>query len=102
MASALIGHTGFVGGNLARQRRFDEFYNSRNVEQIAGRAFDLVVCSGAPAEKWRANQNPEADRVCLDRLWSALRLVSARKVILISTIDVYAAPVGVDEADDVD
>jgi nucleoside-diphosphate-sugar epimerase len=101
MATALIGHTGFVGGNLARQRRFDDFYNSRNVEDIAGRSFDLVVCSGAPAEKWKANQDPDADRRTLDRLWSALRQARAAKVVLISTVDVYARPDGVDEDSDV-
>jgi nucleoside-diphosphate-sugar epimerase len=102
MASALIGHTGFVGGNLARQRGFDEFYRSTNIEEIAGRTFDLVVCSGAPAAKWKANQEPDADRLCLDRLWSSLESVSARKLILISTIDVYARPIGLDEDADVD
>ena len=96
---ALIGHTGFVGGNLARSRPFDECYNSRNIEAIAGRSFDLVVCSGAPAEKWRANRDPDADRRNLDRLWDALCRASAAKVVLISTIDVYAAPDGVDEDD---
>jgi nucleoside-diphosphate-sugar epimerase len=102
MASALIGHTGFVGGNLARRRRFDECYNSTNIERIAGRAFDLVVCAGAPAEKWKANRDPEADRRVLDRLWTALKGASAAKVVLISTVDVYARPVGVDEDDDVE
>jgi nucleoside-diphosphate-sugar epimerase len=101
MASALIGHTGFVGGNLARQRGFDEFYHSSNIEAIAGRTFDVVVCSGAPAAKWKANQDPEADQRCLDRLWSGLGSVSATKVVLISTIDVYARPIGVDEDADV-
>jgi nucleoside-diphosphate-sugar epimerase len=102
MASALIGHTGFVGGNLARQRDFDEFYHSSDIEAIAGRTFDLVVCSGAPAAKWKANQDPDADRRCLDRLWSSLEGVAARKVVLISTIDVYARPIGVDEDADID
>jgi nucleoside-diphosphate-sugar epimerase len=102
MASALIGHTGLVGGNLARQRAFDECYHSKTIDRISGREFDLVVCAGAPAEKWKANEDPEADRRNLDRLWSALREVSAEKVVLISTIDVYARPDGVDEDDDVD
>jgi hypothetical protein len=102
MASALIGHTGFVGGNLARQREFHEFYNSKNIDDIAGSGFDLVVCSGAPAEKWKANKDPLTDRLGIDRLWAALRQATATKVVLISTVDVYARPVGVDENDDVD
>src|SRR5262249_35175102 len=73
-----------------------------DIEEIAGQAFDLVVCSGAPAAKWKANRDPEQDRRCLDRLWANLDRVDAAKVVLISTVDVYARPVAVDEDADVD
>ena len=59
-STALIGYTGFVGSNLLRQRPFDACFNSSNIDQIAGRSFDLVVCCGARAEKWKANADPEA------------------------------------------
>lgn len=98
MTAALIGHTGFVGGNLQRQTRFDAFFNSKNIETIAGRRFDLLVCAGAPAEKWKANQNPEADRENLQRLQRALESVQALRVVLISTVDVYPVPSRVDES----
>ena len=62
MRAALIGHSGFVGSNLARQTRFDSTYNSSNIESIAGQEFDLLVCAGVRAEKWIANANPDADR----------------------------------------
>ena len=97
MATALIGHTGFVGGTLLRQRRFDEMYNSRNIERISGRRFDLVVCAGAPAEKWKANQDPAADWRSLQRLIDALSEVEAERLVLISTVDVFGRPVGVTE-----
>lgn len=32
--AALVGHTGFVGGNLAAQHPFDASYNSKNIEEI--------------------------------------------------------------------
>ena len=96
-SSALIGHTGFVGGNLLRQRPFDALFNSTNIEAIAGRSFDLVVCSGARAEKWRANADPERDQDDIERLTRALARVEARKLVLISTVDVFLDPVGVDE-----
>lgn len=99
MASALIGYTGFVGGNLLRQRRFDELYNSRNIERIAGRRFDLVVCAGAPAEKWKANQDPAADWRSLQRLIDALSEVETERLVLISTVDVFGKPIGVTEED---
>ena len=97
MSSALIGHTGFVGGNLLRQRSFDDCFNSSNIEQIGGRSFDLVVCSGVPAEKWKANAAPERDLDNIERLTRALEHANAQKLVLISTIDVFINPVGVDE-----
>jgi nucleoside-diphosphate-sugar epimerase len=102
MKSALIGHTGFVGGNLLRQHAFDDLYNSKNIESISGRSYDLIVSAGAPAEKWKANQNPEADRAAIQRLMSALENVRARQFMLISTVDVYPTPFNVDEDTPVD
>lgn len=96
-SSALIGYTGFVGSNLLRQHSFDACFNSTNIEQIAGRGFDLVVCAGARAEKWKANAEPERDLDNIERLTRALEQVNARKVVLISTVDVFLNPVGVDE-----
>lgn len=87
MASALVGHTGFVGGSLARQMRFDEFYNSKNIEDIRGCEFDLVVCAGAPGAKWYANEHPDEDFESIVRLLKAIQHVATGKFVLISTID---------------
>lgn len=97
MRTALIGHTGFVGGTLARRAPFDALFNSANIEGIAGQAFDLVVCAGARAEKWRINAEPAMDTAGLQRLTAALAKTTAAYVVLVSTVDVYPAPVGVDE-----
>jgi nucleoside-diphosphate-sugar epimerase len=97
---ALIGHTGFVGGNLLRQHRFDACFNTSNIETIAGRDFGTLVFSGAQAKKWWANQNPEADRAGIQRALDAMRGVTARRVILISTIDVVPQVPGADEGFD--
>jgi hypothetical protein len=96
-SSALIGYTGFVGGNLVRQRSFDDLFNSTNIEQIAGRSFDLVVCAGARAEKWKANAEPEKDRQNIECLIGALEQVNIGKLVLISTVDVFIDPIEVDE-----
>ncbi|HEX4684869.1 MAG TPA: NAD-dependent epimerase/dehydratase family protein [Gemmatimonadaceae bacterium] len=96
-SAALIGYTGFVGGNLLRQRPFTDRFNSSNIDQISGRNFDLVVVAGARAEKWKANADPERDLDNIECLIKALSSVDARKVVLISTVDVFKDPVGVDE-----
>lgn len=95
--SALIGYTGFVGGALLRQRSFDACFNSSNIEEIRGRSFDLIVCCGARAEKWKANAEPEKDLDNIETLTRALSGADAQKLVLISTVDVFLNPVDVDE-----
>src|SRR5690348_13885836 len=95
--AALIGHTGFLGGVLQRQTSFDATFNSKNIEAIGGKTFDLVVCAGAPAEKWKANRAPEADRENIERLIRAIERVDAGYVVVISTVDVFLPPIAVDE-----
>jgi len=99
VARALIGYSGFVGGNLHNQAEFDDLYNSKNIEAIAGKSYDLVVSAGGPAVRWQANQEPEKDRQILKRLMDSLGQVRTRKLVLISTIDVYPRPIEVDEDD---
>lgn len=87
--SALIGHTGFVGSTLLRERAFSDTYNSQNIAAIAGREFDAVICAGAPANMWMANQNPANDEANLLAISSILSSVKAKRFILISTIAVF-------------
>jgi len=96
--SALIGHTGFVGQSLLRQAPFDVLVNSSNVDELRGRSFELVACAGAPAEKWKANRDPAADLAGIERLFSVLREVRADRFVLVSTVDVFETPAGVDES----
>ena len=96
---ALIGHTGFVGSNLRRQRDFAASFNSGSIGEIDGRRFDEVVCAGVSAVKWWANQNPDEDRARIEGLMRHLETITVRHFTLISTIDVYDPPVGVTERD---
>lgn len=102
MASALVGSTGFVGGELRLQTTFDDHFHSTDIETIRGRSYDLLVCAGAPAEKWKANKEPEKDRENLARLMANLAEVRARQAILISSVDVYPVPADVDEDTPID
>lgn len=98
MNRALIGYTGFVGGNLYAQGSYSDLFRSSNIGDIAGRSFDRVVCAGVKAAKWIANQEPAADRAGIKTLTQALESVTAREFVLISTVDVYPRPIDVDES----
>jgi hypothetical protein len=101
MAEVLVGYTGFVGSNLLRQHPFEWLYNSKNIQDIHGQSFSLLVWSGTRAEKWKANQAPEADKAHIDELIEHLHRVAADVAVLISTVDVYPDPQEVDERIDV-
>lgn len=102
MNNALIGCSGYVGTTLLRQTRFDACYRSTNIGESAGLRFGTVVCAGAPAQKWLANREPEVDRSRIDALIEAIGRIECETFVLISTVDVFACPVAVDEASVVD
>lgn len=97
MKTSLVGYTGFVGGNLAATHPFDHVYNSSNIEASAREENGLVVYSGMPSEKFLANADPAADRARAEGALRNIRAMRPEKLVLISTVDVYARPVGVYE-----
>jgi hypothetical protein len=101
-SQALIGHSGFVGSTLKKQHSFSHLYRSTDIQTISGGEFDLVVCAGAPAQKWIANQQPENDLACIETLMGALGSIRVQRFVLISTVDVFMVPVAVDETSSVD
>ncbi|MDP9046278.1 MAG: pyridine nucleotide transhydrogenase [Pseudomonadota bacterium] len=100
--NALIGYSGFVGETLLRQARFEHTYRSTNIGDVRGQSFDTVFCAGAPAQKWIANREPEADRRNIDKLIEHLDSLTCSTFVLISTVDVFPDPVGVDESTEID
>lgn len=97
MTNALIGFSGFVGSTLLKQAQFEVLYRSANIGEIEGREFETVVCAGAPAQKWIANREPEADRQKIEGLIEHLKTILCKTFILISTVDVFKSPIGVYE-----
>lgn len=95
--TSLIGHTGFVGGNLLARRPYDSLYRSTDIDTIRGHSFEHVVCSGVQAMKWWANLHPDEDKAGITRLTGPLSEIRAEHFTLISTIDVYPSPRDVDE-----
>lgn len=100
--NALIGYSGFVGSTLVKQTQFSALYRSTNIHEIENREFDLVVCAGAPAQKWIANREPVKDRKNIDALIDHLRTIKCKTFILISTVDVFQDPIDVDESTHID
>lgn len=97
MFNSLIGYSGYVGGTLLKQEDFTSLYRSTNIGNIDNQTFDTVVCAGAPAQKWIANREPDADRQKIEALIAHLKTIQCKTFILISTVDVFKNPIGVDE-----
>lgn len=102
MKDALIGFSGFVGSSLLKQAEFECLYRSANIADIENNTFDTVVCAGAPAQKWLANKDPQSDSQKIDGLIAHLKTIKCKTFILISTVDVFKNPIGVDESTVVD
>lgn len=99
---ALIGCSGYVGTSLLRQRDFARQFRSANVSKVRDGRYELVICAAAPAQKWIANREPEADARNIDGLIAHLRALHCERFVLVSTVDVFASPVGVTEESPVD
>lgn len=99
---ALVGYTGFVGGNIDAKADFDKRYNSKNIEEAYGTKPDLLVYAGLRAEKYLANNEPEKDLARCREAFENIAKIEPKKLVLISTADVYKVPVGVNEDTPVD
>ena len=95
--NSLVGYTGFVGSNLNAAGVFDGKYNTKNIEMAYGTEPDLLVYAGVRAAKFLANKNPEEDWQSVRTALLNIRAINPKKLVLISTVDVYQQPVGVDE-----
>jgi len=98
MTVLIIGHRGFVGGNLVHH--YPEAIGAGRVElqQLNGQTFSHIFCAAPQAKKWWANQNPQLDRKEVDQLISACKTLSCtERFVLFSTVDVYDPPSRQDE-----
>jgi len=98
LKNILLGHTGFVGGNLKSQYDFDLLVNRENIHLLKNLEAERVICTALPAAKWLANKNPLEDYDNMRRLCDSVSQLKAKKFILISTIDVYSGAHGFDES----
>ena len=94
---ALVGYTGFVGSNLYGSGEFDAGYNSKNIQEAFGLEPELLVYAGLRAEKYLANRFPQKDLALIEEAERNLERIRPRRLVLISTVDVYRNPAGADE-----
>ncbi len=97
MSEAIVGYTGFVGSNLCLSHHFDGMFNSKNIQDAYGLKPDLLVYSGVRAEKYLANRDPQRDLEHIEDAFNNICQIAPRQLVLISTIDVLANPVNIDE-----
>ena len=89
MRTALVGSTGFVGGNLAEQGCFEGLYHSANIEEAFGTSPELLIYAGLRAEKFLAEKFPERDLESIETAKENIRKIAPERIVLISTIEVY-------------
>ena len=94
---ALVGYTGFVGSNLDATTNFDGRYNSKNISLAYSTKPELLIYAGVPAAKYLANSAPEKDFEVIRQAQENIEKIAPKKLVLISTIDVFKNPVDVDE-----
>lgn len=99
---SLVGYTGFVGSNIYEAGQFDAIYNSKNIEEAFGTNPDLLIYAGLRAEKYLANNAPEKDMELILQAEKNITKINPKKLVLISTIDVFKVPKNVDENSEID
>lgn len=101
---SLVGYTGFVGSNIYDQGKaeIEGLYNSSNIESSFNTKPDLLIYSGLRAEKFLANSNPEEDYKNILIAEDNIQRINPKKLVLISTIDVFKEPNGKDENSNID
>lgn len=95
---SLVGSTGFVGSNISQNGSFDRVYHSSDINTAYGTNPDLLVYAGVRAEKFLANKNPQKDFEGIKTAIFNITRINPKKLVLISTVDVYAVPNDVDES----
>jgi hypothetical protein len=87
----IIGNTGLVGTTLCETINFDLKFNSSNISdfpKIVGDDNELYLTC-LPATKWMVNKNTTGDFENMMNIINLIKGKKYKKVVLISTIDVY-------------
>lgn len=104
MKIVLVGHTGFVGSNICKQagNKIKGLYNSKNIETAYKTDPDILIYAGLRAEKFLANAYPEKDKLLIEEAKKNIKSINPKKLVLISTIDVFKEAINVSEESNID
>lgn len=91
--SCLIGYTGLVGQTLLEYNDFNYLVNSSNLKEIKDKNIDLIICAAPSAIKWKINIDDSDDLKNINDIVTILSTINTKKIILISTIDVFGEKV---------
>ena len=95
---SIVGYSGFVGSNLCASFDFDGKYDKSNVTEAFGTNPDVLFYSGVPAQKFIANKFPQQDFETVVEALDNMKKINPKKVVLISSVDVYKEPNGKNES----
>lgn len=100
---ALAGYTGFVGSNIYARasNRIDGIFNTQNIEKAYGLEPDVLIFAGLKPDKKLAERAPYQHLEMVLEAQETIKKINPYKLVLISSIEVYKNPVGVDEENSV-
>lgn len=100
---ALVGAAGAVGQNLIASGGIDRSYDSAHVGEAYGLKPELLIYAGLwENEKTEAETDPSADIGRIVEAEQEIWQIESEKLVLISTVDVFREPKGVDENTEID
>ena len=97
MKDLLVGSTGFVGGNLIDEHKFEGVCNSTDIDLYYHSNPELCIYAGIPSAMFLANSNPDVDFEIMKAARENIKQINPEKIVLISTIAVYDTPKEVNE-----
>ena len=80
---------GYLGKYFKKNLKIKNTYNSKNIKQISNKKFNTVYLVAPSSSKFQANAQKTKDSQNLKSLISILMTIKCRKIICISTVDVF-------------
>jgi len=94
LSSAIIGHTGYIGKFIKENKRdIKYFYNSKNINKITNKLFDIVYLTAPSSLKFYANKFPKKDKKNIISLINFLKNIKCNKIIYFSSTDINNAKI---------